>query len=403
MISGWWIVPPLLAWWAHVLWQRRQVNSLREELRRLRSEHEELSRRLRRRSDRMDALFATMNEAVLRLDTQGNVVALNHQARRAFRLPKHLPLPQPMTALYRQPGWNKAIQKALRQLPEPYDLPDIHIQDRTLAVRLAPLGHEQALLLCLDVSKQRDMEAQRERLVRDLMHDLKTPLTSILGYARTIEAFGKSKKLRKEATETIVREAKRLDQLLESMLTFDQLGNKRLEPDGCCNLSQVVHEFCALIKPVAKAAGVKFETSLDADIQTFPMNADDLHRLMTNLVDNAVRYSPEDGRVRLTTARQNGHVELRVTDEGPGIAPKHLPHVTERFYRADDSRTAASGGHGVGLAIVAETTARYGGELTLANRREGGLEVRIRMAVSGNEAASDKPLNRKVRKVTQSK
>jgi len=382
MISAWWLIPPLMLWWGHAWWQRRQVNSLRDGLWRLRSEHEELSRRLQRRSDRMDALFATMNEAVLRLDILGNVIALNHQARRIFRLSKQLPLPQPLNVLYRQPQWNKAIRKALGQLPEPYDLPDIRMQACVLAVRLAPLGHEQALLLCLDVSKQRELEAQRERLVRDLMHDFKTPLTSILGYARTIEAFGRDKKLRKEATETIVREAKRLNQLLESTLTFDQLTDKQQQGAGnCCDLPRVVLELSALIKPVAQAANVQFEVSLAADIQSFPMDADDLHRILTNLVENAIRYSPKDGKVSLNVARRNGHLELHVTDEGSGITPRHLPHVTERFYRADGSRTAASGGHGVGLAIVAETTARYGGELTLVNRREGGLEVRIRMAV----------------------
>jgi len=379
MISVWWLALPLIIWWVHAWWQRAQVKSLRYELRRLRSEHEELTRRFRRRSDRMDALFATMNEAVLRLDMQGNVVALNDRARRVFQLPKQLSLPQPMMVLYRHPQWNKGIQKALSQLPEPYDLPDIHMRDCTLAVRLAPLGNEQALLLCLDVSKQRQLEAQREKLAHDLMHDLKTPLTSILGYARSIETFGKDQKLRREATEIIVREAKRLNQLLESMLTFDQLAGKQAGADNRCNLPQVVHEFRALIKPIAEAAGVQFETDMDADIQSFPMDADDLHRILTNLVDNAIHYSPKNGKVRLMIARQNDHMELCVTDEGQGIAPKHLPHVTERFYRADDSRAAGSGGHGVGLAIVAETTARYGGELTLVNRRKGGLEVRIRM------------------------
>ena len=382
MISAWWLMLPVALWWVHAWWQRRQVHSLRDELWRLRSKHEELTQRLQRRSDRMDALFATMNEAVLRLDMQGNVVALNDRARRAFRLSRQISLPQPINALYRQPHWNKAMRKALAQLPDPYDLPDIHIQDCAFAVRLAPLGNEQALLLCLDVSKQRQLEAERERLVRDLMHDLKTPLTSILGYARSIETFGKDKKLRKEATETIVREAKRLNQLLQSILTFDQLADKQPGSDSCCDLPQVVHELRALIKPVAKSAGVQFDVDMVAGIQTFPMDADDLHRVLTNLVDNAIRYSPKNGKVCLMITSQNDHVELRVTDEGPGIAPKHLPHVTERFYRADDSRAAGSVGHGVGLAIVAETTARYGGELTLVNRKKGGLEVRIRMAAS---------------------
>ena len=380
MISTWWLALPFIGWWTHALWQRRQMNSLRDDLWRLRSEHEELSGRLQRRSDRMDALFATMNETVFRLDMQGNVVALNDRARRVFRLPRRLPLPQPMTALYRQPMWNKAIQEALSRLPEPSDLPDIHMRNCTLAVRLAPLGNEQALLFCLDVSRQRQLETQRERLVRDLMHDLKTPLTSILGYARSIETFDKDKDLRREATEIIVREAKRLNQLLESMLTFDRLAGKQPGSDSHCNLPRVIHEFRALIKPIAKAANVQFEADTNTDIQSFPMDADDLHRVLTNLVDNAIRYSPKNGKVRLMMTRRNGHVELRVTDEGRGITPKHLPHVTERFYRADTSRAIGSGGHGVGLAIVAETTARYGGELTLANRTTGGLEVRIRMA-----------------------
>jgi len=166
------------------------------------------------------------------------------------------------------------------------------------------------------------------------------------------------------------------------MLTFDVLAGKKLGTDSYCNLSQIVLELKALIKPVAEAAGVQFEADMDADVQSFPMDADDLHRVLTNLVDNAIRYSPKNGKVCLNAARKNGHMELRVTDEGPGIAPRHMPHVTERFYRADDSCTAGSGGHGVGLAIVAETISRYGGELTLVNRKEGGLEVRVRMAVS---------------------
>jgi len=381
MMSAWWLLLPLLSWWAHAWWRHTQEKRLRNDLWRLRSEYEELSRRLRRRSDRMDALFATMNEAVLRLDMQGNVVALNRQAQRVFRLPKQFPLPQPMAALYRQPKWNKAIRKALSRLPEPCELPDIRMQARVLAVRLAPLGAEQSLLLCLDVSKQRELEAQRERLVRDLMHDLKTPLTSILGYARTIETLGNNKKLRKESADTIAREAKRLNQLLESTLTFDLLDATQPDADSCCDLPRVVLELSALIKPVAQAANVQFETRLAPGIKFFPMDAIDLHRILTNLVDNAIRFSPQDGKVELNAARKNGYLELRVTDEGSGIAPRHMPHVTERFYRAEDSRTAASGGHGVGLAIVAETIARYGGELTLVNRKGGGLEVRIRMPI----------------------
>jgi len=380
MISGWWLLPPVLAWGIHAAIQRRQMIRLTDELRLLRSEHQALVRRFQKRSDRLDALFGTVNEAILRLDMQGNVIALNDRARRVFQLPGNFPLPQPVAALYRHPGWNKAIRKALQQLPEPYDLPDIILQNYTFAVRLALLGNEQALLLCLDVSKQRELEGQHEQLLRDLMHDLKTPLTSILGYARSIEKFGNDEAIREEAVGTIVQEARRLNRLLESLLVFDQMEGSTPAPDSHCDPAQVMHEILVLMKPAAEAAGARLETRVEKKIRSFPMESGDLHRLLTNLVDNAIRYSPADGKVCLFMDRLDDQIELCITDEGPGIAPRHLPHVTERFYRAEDSRSAG-GGHGVGLAIVAETVARYGGQLTLANRREGGLEARIRMPV----------------------
>ncbi len=387
MISGWWLLPPLFLWGMHATWQRRQLRRLEHGMWQLRSAHEHLEQRFRRRSDRLDALFASVNEAILRLDIQGNVVALNERARRVFSLPRNMHPPQPMTALYRRPQWNKAVKKALKQLPEPARLPDIHLQDCVLAARLAPLENGQALLLCLDVSRQRELEAQREQLVRDLMHDLKTPLTSILGYARTIEQLGDDKSVRRESAGIIAREARRLNHLLESMLTLDQAGTRQPETGVHCDIREVVKEMTYLMKPAAKAAGVRFETEVTPEIRAFPMDSGDLHRLMTNLVDNAIRYSPENGRVCLGVSRRGDHIELHVTDEGPGIAPRHLPHVTERFYRADDSRSKGGGGHGVGLAIVAETVARYGGELTLANRSKGGLVVRVRIPVREGRAS----------------
>ncbi|MDQ6966282.1 MAG: ATP-binding protein, partial [Mariprofundaceae bacterium] len=283
----------------------------------------------------------------------------------------------------------KTLRKALQQMPEPMEVPDISLRDHVLAVRLAPLGEGEALLLCLDVSRQRELERQRDQLVRDLMHDMKTPLTSILGYARSIESFGDNKDIRAEAVQTIVQESKRLNGLLESMLTLDTINHSRPAADAQCDLRVVVRELEKLFKPVADRRGTKLKVRLTGACSHFPMDAADLYRMLTNLIENALRFSPSGTSVRLEVECGEREAGFRVLDAGPGIDPKHLPHVTERFYRAEDERGqqqageafGKGSGHGMGLAIVQETVNRYGGRLLMANRQKGGLEVGVQIPV----------------------
>jgi len=381
MISAWWlaIVPILLL---IMLRREHAVRQLKHDAWKSHSELASLSTQLQRRSDRLDALFSTVNEAIIRLDTQGNVLAVNAQAARVFHLPRNFAMPQSMAVLYRGTKWNNALRKALMQMPEPLEVPDIRLRDHVLAVRLAPLGKNEALLLCLDVSRQRELERQRDQLVRDLMHDMKTPLTSILGYARSIESFGDNKKLRSEAAKTIVQESKRLNQLVESMLTLDTLNHGRPPEDVYCDARVVAHELEQLLRPVADRRGVNLNVAMRGECDRFPMDGADFYRLLTNVVENAIRHSPADGAVALEVSCDGNQAAFRVADEGPGIDPKHLPHVTERFYRAEGARSrdeTQGGGHGMGLAIVQETVNRYNGHLLLANRPLGGLEVRVQL------------------------
>jgi len=396
MISAWWLaLLPVLLILASL--RERSMQKLRHELWMNRSELSTLKIQLQRRSDRLDAVISTVNEAIIRLDSQGNVLSVNPQAVRVFHLPRNMQMPQPMAVLYRGSKWNSILRRALQQMPEPLEVPDIRLRDHVLAVRLAPMGEGEALLLCLDVSQQRELERQRDQLVRDLMHDMKTPLTSILGYARSIEAFGDKKKIRAEAVQTIVQESKRLNGLLDSMLTLDTLNHSRPAAGAKCDLQVVTRELEQLFKPVADRTGSTLQIRrLDA-CSHFPMDAADFYRVLTNLIENALRYSPAGTGVSLEIECGEQEAAFRVLDAGPGIAPKHLPHVTERFYRAEDERgrqatgeAAGQGsGHGMGLAIVQETVNRYDGRLLMANRPQGGLEVRVqipvRMAAEGSE------------------
>jgi len=306
-------------------------------------------------------------------------------------LPRNMTMPQPLATLYRRTQWNRALARALEQMPEPIEIPDIHLRDDVLAVRLAPLGEDEALLLCLDVTRQREMAAQRDQLLRDLMHDLKTPLTSILGYARSIESFGDNKKIRDESAATIVQESKRLNQLLDSMLTLDVVQHGAPDAKACCDAVEVIRELEQLLKPVAERQGARLDVSIAAGCESFPIDGSDLYRVLTNVVENALRHSPFGGHVALSLRCDKAGAGFSLVDDGPGIDPKHLPHVTERFYRAEQERGRSDmqygGGHGMGLAIVQETVNRYGGRLLLANRPQGGLEVRVDLPAESAESA----------------
>lgn len=382
MISAWWLFA-ILVLLVLLFGLHRRLKKSHFKLWQAESDLATLSEKLQQRSDHLDAVFSTANETIIRLDKDGDVLSVNAQARRTFRLPRNLTMPQPMPTLYRGTKWNRALKKALAQMPEPFDIPDIHIHEQVLAARLAPLGEGEALLLCLDITRQRELETQKDQLVRDLMHDLKTPLTSILGYARSIESFGDNKDIRTEAAQTIAQESKRLNQLLESMLTLDALDHAQPVKDANCDAVVVMRELEQLLKPSAKKSGVKLKLASHGECGSFPMDGGDLYRVLTNIADNAIRHTPKGGVVQLDITCDQQEARFRVVDDGPGIDPKHLPHVTERFYRSDDDRgrqkTDQGSGHGIGLAIVQETVNRYDGRLLLANRPEGGFEVAVQL------------------------
>lgn len=180
-----------VGWLVYARRTQRQMERYQTEIRRLREASGGLEAALARRGRRLDVLLSAVNEVVMRVDRPGRVLAANQQAYELFEMSKSPDLPQSMLLYVRDPDWQRAFAKALKALPEPAQLPDLTVAGRRLAPRLAPLGREQALLLCLDVTEKYRIEKQRRTFLSNLMHDLKTPLTSLLGYARSLESLAK--------------------------------------------------------------------------------------------------------------------------------------------------------------------------------------------------------------------
>ncbi|MDQ6982676.1 MAG: ATP-binding protein [Mariprofundus sp.] len=353
---------------------RRRLSGYQAKIMRLKEEINVLQQQLDS-NDRLDFLVAEVNEAVLRIHTAGRmVIAANSYARDIFAMGNSI-LPQPMLQIYRDADWNELLVGAIAALPEKTKLPQIELPGRVLEPRLAQLENGEALLLCLDVTARHKLEQQRRTFLSNLMHDLKTPLTSLLGYARSMESFGDQADFRKEAAAVIANEAKHVNHLLDVLLTLDQIEFEEKDRGACCDGLDVIRRSCDMLASQCKEKHASLIIDHGKEELLIAAAFDDVDRIVTNLLVNAVNHSPDEGHIDVRLIRLDGRCKVTIEDEGPGIAEKHLPRVTERFYRVDKSRNRQMKSHGLGLSIVKELLDANGGELKLSNRDPHGLRA----------------------------
>ncbi|HKI60357.1 MAG TPA: histidine kinase dimerization/phospho-acceptor domain-containing protein, partial [Mariprofundaceae bacterium] len=291
------VVLLLILWGLHVQHLNGKRAELERSLKRQKSTRKSLETSLANRARRLDVLFSAVNEVVMRVDRQGRVIAANAQTESLFNTHRMPDLPQSMLLFYRDPDWQKAFTSALKQLPEASALPDMHVSGRVLAPRLAPLGKKQALLLCVDVTEKHQAEMQRKNLFANLMHDLKTPLTSILGYARSIEAFGDDAKVRDEAAHVIADESLRANEFLDSLLTLEHVDNFKADRTARSDLWKVLNSVTHGFASQLEKKDVAIELSGDSPDVEVKVAESDLHRIIDNLIENALRYTPQGSSI----------------------------------------------------------------------------------------------------------
>jgi two-component system, OmpR family, phosphate regulon sensor histidine kinase PhoR len=247
-----------------------------------------------------------------------------------------------------------------------------------LSVQLHPYGESRKLMLTRDVTAIELAEAQRRDFVANVSHEIRTPLTVLSGFVETLQTLPLDDVQRSRYLSLMAQQAQRMQALVSDLLTLSRLEANALPSLDERVLVQSLFDRCeqdahALMRTYAPGSAqplrLSFGFSDDASAQTVLLgSATELHSALGNLVNNAVRYTPPGGRVDVLWAHlPDGGGQLRVTDTGPGIAPEHLPRLTERFYRVDHSRSRDTGGTGLGLSIVKHTAQRHGGSLKISS------------------------------------
>jgi two-component system phosphate regulon sensor histidine kinase PhoR len=342
----------------------------------LRQMHGQLTDRfdeLRREQAESAALVSSMVEGVIAADGRGRIVTANPAARRLLGYAPAEPLPD-LAELFRVKAAREVVDAVL--LGGTVRDRQVEMDGRSLLLNARPLPSGGAVLVIHDVTEVRRLEAIRRDFVANVSHELKTPLTSISGYAETLLADTPSRETTHQFLATILGNARRMQRLVDDLLDLSRIESGRWQPVRTdLDLPAVARESWAALAARPEADGVAFELDLTPDAAHLCADLDAVRQVLTNLFDNSLRYTPAGGRIVCRARREGGGVALSVQDTGSGIAHEHLARIFERFYRADPSRSRGEGGTGLGLAIVKHLVEAHGGRVYAESERGRGTTV----------------------------
>ena len=257
-------------------------------------------------------------------------------------------------------------------------LRDVTLQKRIEAERDALLSREK------EAREQAEMASRaKDEFLGLLSHELRTPLNSILGWTRILSTHNLDETAAAQALETIDRNAKLQARLIDDMLDVSRIISGKLRLDAQpVDLTSVINASVETLRPAAEAKHIRLYVTLDfgtGNVLGDPMR---LQQVVWNLVSNAVKFVPREGSVRVSLRRVNSHLEIQVSDSGPGIDEEFLPHVFERFRQADSTPNKKYAGLGLGLSIVRHLVELHGGTVQASNSGDGdGAVFTVRLPV----------------------
>lgn len=346
--------PPVLFGALHrVAWRvYRQRRSSRARSRRLATMLRELQRATQ-----------ALPDAVVLLEGEDRIVWFNSAGASLLGLQKR-DVGQSLPNLFRAPEL-RALLKAEAgdrhiELPAPGDRAEI------LDLRIVSYGNARQLLLARDITTVARLRTMRQDFVANVSHELRTPLTVILGFLETLKEE-EDAALVQRGLGRIQNSAERMQSLVEDLLLLSRLDSDQtpgMDQQLPVKLGPFIERLCADLEGLHPKH--RFVLKVDRDL-TVPGMERELYSAVTNLVTNALRYSPDGGTVTISYEPVAGNAHLSVCDEGLGIAANHLSRLTERFYRVDVGRSREAGGTGLGLAIVKHVLRRHHSELTVTS------------------------------------
>ncbi len=334
-------------------------------------------------------LINALPEPALLVDRTSTLIAGNVPAAAVFG---RIRAGEPISVTVRNPQIIEAIRAAASGRTERFEINEHFPAERALEAHVAPIvfAHELPELFLLsfrDLTQEQRLAQMRTDFVANASHELRTPLASLLGFIDTLQGSARNdEKAREKFLKIMGEQAHRMSRLINDLMSLSRIElGLHLQPQTRVDLARIIAQVCDTMGSLAKERGVALTLKREAQEVFVLGDRDELIRVFENLVENALKYGASGKRVEVTLSAAAGEAAVSVRDFGPGIAPEHLPRLTERFYRVDVEQSRGQGGTGLGLSLVKHILARHRGTLTIESEPGKGaiFTARIPLADSG--------------------
>ena len=339
---------------------------------------------------KLTAVLNTMADGVVVIDGSGGIVLVNHAAEEILNLTGGDVLDRRFTEIIRDHNLQQLVARCTEQREVQHEEVEIPQWQRYLSVITTPLaehGDSSVLLTMHDLTRIRQVETTRKEFVSNVSHELRGPLAAVKILAESLASGAlKEKKRAKDFLRRINGEIDRMTAMVNELMELSRIES---EQSGLQHAPLDLHPFIDALREEHYERTEKRKIALEVAIPEYlpQVRGDEekLRQVFDNLLSNALKFTPEDGRISLSAQQENGKVCLRVADTGVGIPRKHLPHIFERFYKVDRSRH--SEGFGLGLAIVKHIVQAHGGEIHAESAEGQGTTFTVILPAVADDAA----------------
>ena len=330
---------------------------------------------LSRALDRFEQAARALPDAVILVNKASQIEWCNTRAEEYFQLKLNRDHGVQIDYLLRHPAFRVFMSN-----PDPEIILTLRLPrtgaDRLVSVQMIPFGHEQGLLLAQDITEREQLEITRRDFVANISHELRTPLTVIQGFLETFEDVpSDNPEIFARGVELMSDQSRRMNRLITDLLALSRLENSSVVHEDIIDVSKLTHHVAAEARTLSNNKH-RIDIHAASDLKILGAE-DEIRSALSNLISNAVRYSPTGGTITISWALIHDEPVFSCKDQGVGIAAEHLERLTERFYRVDKGRSQETGGTGLGLAIVKHVLNRHDARLKITSNPGRGSEFSI--------------------------
>jgi len=334
------------------------------------------------RKNQIETILLHMTDGIIAFNMNGDIILINPAAKKFLSIS---PEDNTFEDIFSKFKLDINMEKVIYLETWTSTEQRIQVDDRFIKVLFAPFRNEEdrpdgVIAVIQDITEHVKLDNMQRELVADVSHELKTPITSIMGYADTLLEGGYDDKTQEKFLNVIATESRRMARLVTDLLTLSRYDtNKKKTQKEAFDLGELVKRCQEKLAIEIKKKCHKVNCFVTADVPFVYADKDDIERVVLNILSNSIKYTHDNGEIKIYVGFVFNDAYIKIFDNGIGIPEEDLSRIFERFYRVDKARTREMGGTGLGLSIAKEILDKNGGSIDIKSKVEEGTEVVIRI------------------------